>query len=64
MLSSPALGSAIALAVVGYLVMVNWPEPKREPVCYSAIGAGRPIDTKDFGKFPGDFGGAVWPPRS
>jgi len=29
-----------------------------------SFGAGQVVDSKGFGEFPGDFGGAVWPPRS
>jgi hypothetical protein len=51
------VGAAIgvAITIIGGLVIIHWPEPKRdrEPVRFSAVGAARamstgPMSTYDF----------------
>jgi hypothetical protein len=52
------------LAIATGLAIVHRPLPERKapPVRYGAIGAGRAVDTGRYGKFPGDWDGAIWSP--
>jgi hypothetical protein len=58
------LVAGIVLAVVAAVIVLRWPTSERThaPVRYSAIGAGRAVDTGSDGKFPADWDGAIWSP--
>ena len=58
------LAVGVALSVIAAVVIYNLPPPERTtaPVRYSAIGAGRAVDSSDFGKLPSDWSGDIWSP--
>jgi hypothetical protein len=55
----------IVISVIAAVIILNLPPPKREhaPVIYSANACpGRTMTSNRYGRFPGDFEGAVWSP--